>query len=162
MSDSYHTLMESPVGRLFLSGDEQELRALLFCGGGKGVPSPRKGTSSEAPFREVMRQLKAYFGKELKTFDLPLNPRGTPFQQAVWQELRKIPYGETISYKELAGRMGKPTACRAVAAANARNPISIIIPCHRVIGSDGSLTGYGGGLEAKQHLLEIEGVLLRC
>jgi methylated-DNA-[protein]-cysteine S-methyltransferase len=105
----------------------------------------------------VFKQLKEYFGRQRKEFDLPLEIFGTEFQKDVWNELKKIPYGETISYGELANRMGDKNLMRAVAAANGANPIPIIIPCHRVIGADGSLTGYGGGLDVKQKLLELEG-----
>jgi methylated-DNA-[protein]-cysteine S-methyltransferase len=107
-------------------------------------------------FAAVRRQLEEYFAGERRVFDLPVAPPGTPFQQRVWTELQRIGYGETISYAELAARIGRPTAIRAAGAANGANPVSIIIPCHRVIGSDGSLTGYGGGLEAKRRLLELE------
>ena len=104
----------------------------------------------------MRRQLEEYFAGERRAFDLPVAPAGTPFQQRVWEELQRIGYGETITYAELAARIGRPTAIRAAGAANGANPVSIIIPCHRVIGSDGSLTGYGGGLEAKRLLLELE------
>ncbi|HWC77157.1 MAG TPA: methylated-DNA--[protein]-cysteine S-methyltransferase, partial [Blastocatellia bacterium] len=119
---------------------------------------PDAGWKEEkAPLREVSAQLKSYFNGKLREFDLPLLPRGTPFQLEVWKALRGIPFGETISYAELARRIGKPSAMRAVGAANGQNPISIVIPCHRVIGSDGSLTGYGGGMERKAYLLALEG-----
>ena len=108
-----------------------------------------------------MRQLKAYFAGELENFDLPLSPQGTPFQQRVWGELQKIPYGDTISYGELARRIGNPKASRAVGLANGSNPISIVIPCHRVIGANGKLTGYGGGLPIKEKLLALEKRQLR-
>ena len=110
----------------------------------------------KVPLREVIQQLRAYFAKELETFELTLAPEGTDFQQSVWNELCGIPYGETISYGELAKRVGNPKASRAVGAANGQNPIPIIIPCHRVIGSDGKLTGFGGGLPIKQKLLALE------
>jgi len=110
----------------------------------------------KVPLREVIQQLRAYFAKELETFKLTLAPEGTDFQQSVWNELCGIPYGETISYGELAKRVGNPKASRAVGAANGQNPIPIIIPCHRVIGSDGKLTGFGGGLPIKQKLLALE------
>ena len=110
----------------------------------------------KAPLREVIQQLRAYFAKELETFELTLAPEGTDFQQSVWNELCGIPYGETISYGELAKRVGNPKASRAVGAANGQNPIPIIIPCHRVIGSDGKLTGFGGGLPIKEKLLALE------
>jgi methylated-DNA-[protein]-cysteine S-methyltransferase len=108
-----------------------------------------------------MRQLRAYFAGELETFDLPLAPEGTPFQLEVWRRLCEIPYGETISYGELARRLGNPNASRAVGLANGANPIPIVIPCHRVIGSDGKLTGYGGGLPIKEKLLALERGQLR-
>jgi methylated-DNA-[protein]-cysteine S-methyltransferase len=111
---------------------------------------------SAAPFGEPIRQLKAYFAGTLRQFDLPLAPAGTPFQQTVWQALREIPYGETVSYGQLARGIGRPAAVRAVGAANGRNPLAIVVPCHRVIGSDGRLVGYGGGLPAKSMLLELE------
>ena len=106
---------------------------------------------------EVVRQLDDYFRQERREFDLPLAPQGTAFQQTVWTALQAIPYGATISYRELAERIGRPAAVRAVGRANATNPIPIIIPCHRVIGSDGTLTGYGGGIEMKERLLKLEG-----
>jgi methylated-DNA-[protein]-cysteine S-methyltransferase len=110
----------------------------------------------KAPFAEVIRQLQAYFGGELRAFDLPLAPEGTEFQLRVWNCLRTIPYGETISYAKLAQKLGNPQAVRAVGLANGCNPIPIIVPCHRVIGSDGSLTGFGGGLANKKILLDLE------
>ena len=113
-------------------------------------------TDDPALLAPVRAQLEAYCRRELRTFDLPLAPRGTPFQLRVWEELRRIPYGETISYGELARRLGNPLLTRAVGTANGANPISIIIPCHRVIGADGSLTGYAGGLELKRTLLDFE------
>ena len=106
--------------------------------------------------KEAARQLNAYLARELKEFSLPLAPAGTPFMQKVWAELRKIPYGQTASYKEIAQRIGHPQAQRAVGLANNKNPIAIFIPCHRVIGADGSLVGFGGGLELKRRLLDIE------
>jgi methylated-DNA-[protein]-cysteine S-methyltransferase len=111
---------------------------------------------AEAVAQEAALQLEAYFAGSRKDFDLPLAPEGSPFQQRTWRELREIPYGETISYAELARRTGNPKAVRAVGAANSRNPLPIFFPCHRVVGSDGSLTGYGGGLPIKRQLLELE------
>jgi len=111
---------------------------------------------SEQPFEEVKRQLAAYFDGSLQEFDLPLKPTGTEFQLAVLDELRRIPYGETRSYGEVARRIGRPKAVRAVGAANGRNPIPIVIPCHRVIGRNGALTGFGGGLDTKKALLRLE------
>jgi methylated-DNA-[protein]-cysteine S-methyltransferase len=112
--------------------------------------------SLAAPLTEARRQLEAYFAGELREFDLPLAPEGTDFQLRVWEQLRAIPYGETISYGELARRVGDPGAARAVGLANGRNPLPVIVPCHRVIGADGSLTGFGGGLDRKRRLLELE------
>jgi methylated-DNA-[protein]-cysteine S-methyltransferase len=114
-------------------------------------------SADDPKFIDAFSQVQEYFNRERKEFDLPLEIIGTEFQKKVWNELTKIPYGETISYGELANRMGDINKMRAVAAANGANPIPIIIPCHRVIGSDGSLTGYGGGLDVKQKLLELEG-----
>jgi methylated-DNA-[protein]-cysteine S-methyltransferase len=111
--------------------------------------------------RETARQLAEYFAGARRVFDLPLAPRGTAFQCDVWTTLATIPFGETISYAQLASRVGKPTAVRAVGAANGRNPLPIVLPCHRVIGADGSLTGFGGGLPTKQFLLQLEGALPR-
>ncbi len=152
--------MDSPVGRLLVAGDDDGLRQVLFAEGRSEV-APQSGWRDNAgALAEPLRQLRAYFAGTLRRFDLRLAPEGTPFQQRVWRELLNIPYGETISYGELARRIGNPSASRAVGLANGANPISIIIPCHRVIGSNGSLTGYGGGLKNKQWLLALErGVL---
>jgi methylated-DNA-[protein]-cysteine S-methyltransferase len=156
MEKTYYTYMDSPVGRLLLAGNEKELRHISFPRG-KGALKPERGwVPKEEPFREAIRQLQAYFAGTLKEFDLPLAPQGTPFQRAVWQVLRSIPYGATASYGQIARRIGKPKAMRAVGAANGRNPLPIVVPCHRVIGSDGSLTGFGGGLTTKQKLLDLE------
>ena len=124
---------------------------------GRRPKSPgRDWTEDRAPFKEAIRQLEAYFEARLKDFDLPLVLDGTEFQLLVWRNLRKIPYGETVSYGQLARRIGSPDAARAVGLANGSNPIPIIIPCHRVIGSNGSLTGFGGGLPVKKKLLALE------
>ena len=109
-----------------------------------------------APFAEAKRQLAAYFAGRLTAFDLPLAPQGTPFQRRVWDELRRVPHGQTVSYGELARRIGSPTACRAVGAANGRNPLCIIVPCHRVVGANGKLIGYAGGMPRKEALLALE------
>ena len=151
-----YTWMETPVGRLLVAGYEGGLRYVLF-GEGRSEVKPQPGWREDAArLTDAVRQLGAYFAGELRRFDLPLAPAGTPFQQRVWQELLTIPYGETISYGELARRIGKPTGSRAVGLANGANPISIVIPCHRVIGTDGKLTGYGGGLKNKEWLLALE------
>jgi methylated-DNA-[protein]-cysteine S-methyltransferase len=156
-----YTEIESPVGPLLLAADEAGLRAVLFMDGfHKHKPDPT-WKHDPAPLRETVKQLQAYFAGQLQEFDLPLAPEGTPFQQNVWKHLRAIPYGETISYGELAKRIGNPNASRAVGLANGSNPISIVIPCHRVIGSNGKLTGYGGGLPIKEKLLALEQKQLR-
>ena len=150
------TRLDSPVGPLFLTSNGEAITE-LFMEKHKGEPKPiDKWRRQDDLFREAADQLRAYFAGELTDFDLPLATTGAPFQQRVWDELRKIPYGSTTTYGEIARLMGKPNASRAVGAANGSNPISIIIPCHRVIGSNGKLTGYGGGIERKQFLLEFE------
>lgn len=148
--------MDSPVGTLRLVADREGLREICF----EQERHPKQTQSSwvraKAPLRFARVQLDEYFAGERQQFDLPLHPIGTPFQLEVWQELQRIPYGITISYGELARRMGKPKAVRAVGGANGRNPLPIVVPCHRVIGADGSLTGFGGGLPIKRHLLGLE------
>ena len=152
----YYSHTDSPVGRLLLAGDGKNLTLISFPTGHKRKQVQPGWQEDAAPFRETERQLAAYFAGELADFDLPLAPRGTPFQLAVWQALLTIPYGRTISYGQLAEKIGRPTASRAVGAANGNNPIPIIIPCHRVIGSTGKLTGFGGGVETKVKLLALE------
>jgi methylated-DNA-[protein]-cysteine S-methyltransferase len=156
MTGMSYTRMESPVGKLLLAGDEQGLRQVSFESSKRAALVHSDWREDKAPFAEVIRQLQAYFGGELKAFDLPLAPEGTEFQLRVWNSLRAIPYGETISYAQLAQNIGNAKAVRAVGLANGCNPIPIIIPCHRVIGSDGSLTGFGGGLPNKKKLLALE------
>ncbi|MCJ7594188.1 MAG: methylated-DNA--[protein]-cysteine S-methyltransferase, partial [Desulfobacterales bacterium] len=147
---------ETPIGRLLLGGDEAGLRVISFPKG-KGKIDPRPDWKEDRPFfEEAVRQLKAYFKGTLKVFSLELAPQCTPFQLSVLRALQEIPYGETVSYGELARRIGRPKASRAVGAANGANPLPIVIPCHRVIGSDGRLTGFGGGLDIKQALLDLE------
>jgi methylated-DNA-[protein]-cysteine S-methyltransferase len=155
------TYLETSIGSLLLTSADSGLHSVLFPKNGRrAVPDP--GWHEDAsPLREPIRQLRAYFAGELEEFDLTLAPQGTPFQQKVWGELCRIPYGETISYGELAKRLGNPNASRAVGLANGSNPIPIIIPCHRVIGSNGKLTGYGGGLPLKEKLLALERRQLR-
>ena len=149
--------VDSPVGGLRLLAGGNGLREISFERGRRPKPRlPDGATRSEEPFREAIRQLDAYFAGELETFDLALAPEGTPFQLGVWRLLAKIPYGETTSYGELARRLDRPDAARAVGAANGSNPIPIVIPCHRVVGANGSLTGFGGGLDAKRWLLRHE------
>jgi len=151
-----YTHIASPVGALLLVMDGAGLRQIVFAKNGQPAEPQPDWQEDSAAFQEVTTQLKSYFAARLKTFDLPLSPEGTPFQQLVWGELLKIPYGETISYGELARRIGNPKASRAVGLANGSNPIPIVIPCHRVIGSNGKLTGYGGGLPIKEKLLALE------
>jgi methylated-DNA-[protein]-cysteine S-methyltransferase len=146
---------ESPFGTLLLAGHEL-LESLHFPVGKTRIEPGKNWQYSKEKFKDALYQLEAYFKGELKTFDLKLNLCGTSFQKKVWQELINIPYGETISYGELAKRIGNPRACRAVGLANGKNPVSIIVPCHRVIGKDGSLTGFGGGIGVKKRLLELE------
>lgn len=150
------TTMKSPVGELFIAGRDGKLTDVLFRRPRKGFPGPM-WEKSDKPFAEVKKQLAEYFRGDRKKFDLKLAPEGTSFQIAVWRQLRRIPYGKTISYGEQASRIGNPKAARAVGAANGENPISIIVPCHRVIGADGRLTGFGGGLGKKKLLLDLEG-----
>jgi methylated-DNA-[protein]-cysteine S-methyltransferase len=150
-----YTSMESPIGPLLLAGDERGLSLVYFVNG-RRPKSPRTWLEDEKPFKEVVRQLQAYFEGKLKHFELPLVLEGTEFQLLVWRNLQKIPYGETVSYGQLAKRVGSPDAARAVGLANGSNPIPIIIPCHRVIGSNGDLTGFGGGLPIKKKLLALE------
>jgi methylated-DNA-[protein]-cysteine S-methyltransferase len=151
----YYSRTDSPVGPLLLVVSERGLVALRF-GHGRIAAEWVKSTARIAPYA---RQLEEYFSGRRRRFDLPLDLRGTDFQRRCWQELLKIPYGETRSYAQIAHAIGNPLAVRAVGLANGQNPIAIIVPCHRVIGSDGSLTGYGGGLETKRRLLELEGAL---
>ena len=153
--------IESPLGPLLLAADDAGLRSIEFVNGKRPVRPDPAWRENPPALREPIRQLNAYFGGDLEVFDLPLAPVGTPFQLAVWRRLCEIPYGETISYGELARRLGNPNASRAVGLANGANPISIVIPCHRVIGSNGKLTGYGGGLPIKEKLLALERRQLR-
>lgn len=152
--------MESPVGPLVLAASDAGLHHVMFASSKRAKPDPQ--WREDAKFlEETTRQLRAYFAGELEDFDLPLAPEGTDFQRNVWRNLCGIPFGETISYGELAKRVGNPKASRAVGAANGQNPIPIIIPCHRVVGSDGKLTGFGGGLPIKEKLLALEQRQLR-
>lgn len=150
------TILDSPVGPLGVTKDDRGalteirfLRSLVTC-----------KLSPEA-FADVAAQLDEYFAGERKTFDLPLAPRGTPFQRSVWDELLRIPYGATKSYRDIANAIGKPAAVRAVGAANGANPLPIVVPCHRVVGANGSLTGFGGGIDVKRRLLALEGAIPR-
>lgn len=151
-----HCEIPTPVGRLRLAADDEGLREISFLGGSRAASSAPDGRVSREPFEAVIAELGEYFAGRLTRFRSRIAPRGTPFQLRVWSALRDIPYGETTTYAEIARRLGQPTACRAVGAANGRNPIPVIIPCHRVVGTDGSLTGFGGGLPIKRALLDIE------
>jgi methylated-DNA-[protein]-cysteine S-methyltransferase len=161
MLQRFFTQIESPIGPMLLAADEAGLREILFVNGRRPARPKPSWKEDHVPLNQTIRQLHAYFAGELENFDLPLAPEGTPFQLGVWRRLCDIPYGETISYGELAGRIGNPKACRAVGHANGSNPIPIVIPCHRVIGSDGKLTGFGGGLPIKEKLLALERRQLR-
>jgi methylated-DNA-[protein]-cysteine S-methyltransferase len=141
--------VETPIGPLLLSVEGGHLSGVAFA----AAAGPH---STEPLLLEAEAQLHAYFAGELERFELPLAPRGTAFQLSVWQALQEIPYGSTTTYSELAAALGRPSACRAVGAANGRNPLAVIVPCHRVIGASGALTGYGGGLERKRRLLALE------
>lgn len=150
------TTYESPVGVLTLTSEDGCLTG-LHMDDQRHAPAPSADwEEDERPFKEVVDQLDAYFAGTLTEFDVPLRMNGTDFQRRVWEGLRTIPYGATWSYAQLADRVGNRKACRAVGLANARNPIGIIVACHRVVGADGSLTGYGGGLDRKRWLLEHE------
>ncbi|MFJ7159050.1 methylated-DNA--[protein]-cysteine S-methyltransferase [Streptomyces sp. NPDC101118] len=157
--DRMHTVIDSPYGPLTLVATGDTLSGLYMTGQRHRPPEDAFGEragAEEEPFPEVVRQLAAYFAGELTSFDLPLRMEGTEFQRSVWDQLKEIPYGETWSYGELAARLGKPNASRAVGLANGKNPIGIIVPCHRVIGASGGMTGYGGGIDRKQRLLAFE------
>lgn len=147
--------VESPIGDILIEGDDDSITRLGRIGGGydsdEWVPVDRF-----TAIKEASQQLDAYWAGELFDFDLPLAPGGTPFQNKVWAALRTIPYGKTASYGDIAKKIGSPTASRAVGAANGRNPIAIVVPCHRVIGANGTLTGYAGGLDMKRQLLAHE------
>jgi methylated-DNA-[protein]-cysteine S-methyltransferase len=149
--------IESPVGPLLAVADEAGLRRIFFAERGRARRPDPGWTRDRAPFGALRTQLEEYFAGRRRTFSLRLAPEGTEFQRATWRALSAIPYGETISYAELACRVGRPAASRAVGAANGANPLPIVVPCHRVIGKDGSLTGFGGGLPVKRALLELEG-----
>jgi methylated-DNA-[protein]-cysteine S-methyltransferase len=149
-------MIDSPYGPLTLVATDGVLSGLYMTDQRHRPPEETFGARDDTPFGETIDQLKAYFAGELKEFDLPLRLHGTPFQRTVWEQLPHIPYGETWSYGELADALGNPKASRAVGLANGRNPVGIIVPCHRVVGANGSLTGYGGGLDRKKRLLDFE------
>lgn len=150
---NYQTTVDSPIGVLTLTANERALTRLHMG------PFATDGSKDAGRFADVIAQLDGYWQRKFKDFDVELEPTGTPFQLRVWAALREIPYGTTASYGEIARRIGSPRAVRAVGRANGSNPIAIIVPCHRVIGANGTLTGYGGGLPRKQTLLELEGIV---
>ena len=152
-----YSYLESPIGTLLIAGDADAIHEINFPKNGHArKPQADWKESSRGPVSDALRQLREYFAGKRTEFDLPLSPKGTEFQRGVWRRLQEIPYGETISYGELAKRVGNPKASRAVGAANGQNPIPIVIPCHRVIGANGKLTGFGGGLPTKEKLLALE------
>jgi len=152
-----YAYLETPVGILLIAGNDAAVECISFPRHGKAAkPEPGWQESQRGAVAEAIRQLQEYFAGERTGFDLPLAPKGTEFQRAVWRQLQDIPYGETISYGELARRVGNPKAARAVGSANGANPLPIVIPCHRVIAGDGSIGGFGGGLPTKEILLALE------
>jgi methylated-DNA-[protein]-cysteine S-methyltransferase len=152
-----YAYLETPIGTLLIAGDAAAVHRIIFPQRGRAVkPQPEWQESQRGPVGEAARQLREYFAGRRAEFDLPLAPEGTAFQRTVWRQLQAIPYGETISYGELARRVGNPKASRAVGSANGANPLPIVIPCHRVIAGDGTLGGFGGGLPTKQMLLALE------
>ncbi|MET9508153.1 methylated-DNA--[protein]-cysteine S-methyltransferase [Streptomyces flavidovirens] len=151
-----HSVVDSPYGPLTLVATDGMLSGLYMTDQRHRPPGESFGERATGILGEAVRQLDAYFAGELKEFDLELSLDGTPFQRGVWAQLQQIPYGETWTYGQLAERLGNPAASRAVGLANGKNPVGIIVPCHRVVGAAGSLTGYGGGLERKRRLLAFE------
>ena len=153
---THYCIIESPVGKLLLTASGKHLTRLSFQNGKHPIKPDPTWVYNQQPFHETIEQLTTYFSGKRKAFTMKTALAGTPFQQQVWQALKTIPYGKTVSYGEIAQAIGKPQASRAVGAANGKNPISIIFPCHRVIGSTGNLVGYGGGLSIKKKLLALE------
>jgi methylated-DNA-[protein]-cysteine S-methyltransferase len=152
-----YAYLDTSVGTLLIAGDAAAVLQIAFPSHGKAAKAEAGWVESHrGPVGEAVRQLQEYFARERVDFDLPLAPRGTEFQRSVWRQLQGIPYGETISYRELARRVGNSKASRAVGSANGKNPLPIVIPCHRVIAGDGTLGGFGGGLPTKQTLLALE------
>ena len=156
----WYTLLDTPCGALCIAGTTQGLTRVEFQDGERPVRPQPDWREDQGVLDEAREQLQAYFEGRRQRFTLPVAPEGTPFQQRVWQELQDIPWGTTTTYREIAERLGQPAAVRAVGHANGRNPIAIVIPCHRVVGADGRLTGYAGGIATKRRLLQHEGALL--
>lgn len=152
-----HTIIDSPLGELTLVAHDGVLAGLYYAEHARRPHPDTFGARDDTGFAAAVEQLDDYFGGRRTGFDLPLAPRGSAFQRRVWELLRRIPYGETRSYGQLAAELGNPGLAREVGAANGRNPISVIVPCHRVVGADGKLVGYAGGLERKRFLLDLEG-----
>jgi methylated-DNA-[protein]-cysteine S-methyltransferase len=155
-----YTTMDSPLGELLLLGDDGILHGLYMQAGRHPVAIQPRWERDDDAFADVREQLEEYFAGTRNSFDVKMHMEGTAFQRTVWHELTQIPYGETISYGELAQRIGRPDRARAVGTANGQNPIAVIVPCHRVIGANGKLVGYGGGLDNKRRLLELESGVL--
>lgn len=156
----WYTLLDTPCGALCIAGTTQGLTRVEFQDGERPVRPQPDWREDQGVLDEAREQLQAYFEGRRQRFTLPVAPEGTPFQQRVWQELQEIPWGTTTTYREIAERLGQPAAVRAVGHANGRNPIAIVIPCHRVVGANGRLTGYAGGIAVKRRLLQHEGALL--
>ena len=156
----WYTLLDTPCGALCIAGTTQGLTHVEFQDGERPVRPQPDWREDQGVLDEAREQLQAYFEGRRQRFTLPVAPEGTPFQQRVWQELQEIPWGTTTTYREIAERLGQPAAVRAVGHANGRNPIAIVIPCHRVVGANGRLTGYAGGIAVKRRLLQHEGALL--
>lgn len=152
----YYSYLDSPVGPLLLVGDDEELTMISFSRGKKSRHVRPEWQRRDSAFGQARRELEEYFAGRRREFTVPVRPRGTPFQLAVWSALRTIPYGSTRSYRDIAEQIGRAKATRAVGMANGSNPLPIVVPCHRVIGANGSLTGFGGGIETKRFLLELE------
>lgn len=155
-STTLYSYVDSPIGPLLLAGDGDALTVVGFSQGKKSRGPEPGWERRDSAFGQARRELAEYFAGKRTTFDVPVRPAGTDFQLAVWNALRAIPYGETCRYVDVAARIGRPKASRAVGMANGSNPLPIVVPCHRVIGANGSLTGFGGGLETKRFLLELE------
>jgi len=162
-SDMNYCYLDTSIGKLLIAGDAEAVRQIKFPRKGRAErPEPHWIEGARGAVAEALRQIREYFNGQRTGFDLPLAPEGTPFQRKVWTHLQEIPYGQTISYGELARRIGNPKASRAVGAANGVNPLPIVIPCHRVIGANGKLTGFGGGLPIKEALLTLEAKTARA
>jgi methylated-DNA-[protein]-cysteine S-methyltransferase len=160
MTQMLYTIIDSPIGELLLAGNGSSLSRLDMRGGRRPIAIPATWRRDDDAFEVARAQLREYFDGTRRAFDVPLTLRGNPFELRVWEALQEIPYGETISYGQIARQLGAPAAARAVGLANGRNPVAVIVPCHRVIGADGTLTGYGGGLERKRFLLDLESGVL--